>query len=70
MHSNMGKVSNILEDNKKLKRKIDDLEASIYSIKKVAEGGAKRVADQAMSKANSTTVIKKKKKTGIGDLEF
>jgi hypothetical protein len=65
-HSNMGKVSNILEDNKKLKRKIDDLETSIESIKKVAEG-AKRVADQAMSKAASSAVVKKKKKTETGD---
>jgi hypothetical protein len=64
-HSNMGKVSNILEDNKKLKRKIDDLETSLVSIKKMAEG-AKKVADQAMSKAGSSTV-KKKKKTESGE---
>lgn len=65
-HSNMGKVSNILEDNKKLKRKVDELETSIISIKKIAEG-AKRVADQAMSKANTPSVTKKKKKTENGD---
>jgi hypothetical protein len=65
-HSNMGKVSNILEDNKKLKRKIEDLESSIDSIKKVAEG-AKKVADQAMSKAAGASVVKKKKKTEATD---
>jgi hypothetical protein len=64
-HSNMGKVSNILEDNKKLKRKIDDLELSIVSIKKMAEN-AKKVADQAMSKAAGPSV-KKKKKTETAD---
>jgi hypothetical protein len=65
-HSNMGKVSNILEDNKKLKRKIDDLESSIETIKKVAES-AKKIADQAMSKAAGSSTIKKKKKTEGAD---
>ena len=67
-HSNMGKVSNILEDNKRLKRKVDDLELSIASIKKIAEG-AKKVADQAMSKAHTPSLAKKKKKTGDGDAQ-
>jgi hypothetical protein len=63
-HSNMGKVSNILEENKKLKRKLEELETSLESVKKIADG-AKRVADQAMSKAGSST-IKKKKKSETG----
>jgi hypothetical protein len=64
-HSNMGKVSAILDDNKMLKRKIDDLESVVLTIKKTAEG-AKKVADQAMSKAVSSSSAKpkaKKKKT-------
>jgi hypothetical protein len=64
-HSNMGKVSTILEDNKMLKRKIDDLESVVMTIKKTADG-AKKVADQAMSKAGSNPTVKpkaKKKKT-------
>jgi hypothetical protein len=70
-HSNMGKVATILEDNKKLKRKIDDLELTVTSIKKIAEN-AKKVADQAMSKASGTAPTKpkaKKKKTETAEEE-
>jgi replicative DNA helicase len=70
-HSNMGKVAAILEDNKMLKQKIDDLENIVMSIKKTADG-AKKVADQAMSKAGSNAPVKpkaKKKKTEATDEE-
>ena len=52
-HSNMGKVNTIVEENKVLKRKVDDLETTVASIKKIAEG-AKKLADQAVSTANAT----------------
>jgi hypothetical protein len=64
-HSNMGKVANILEENKKLKRRLDELETDISSMKKTLEG-VKRVADQAMSKASGPPVKKKKKTEGGG----
>jgi uncharacterized protein YoxC len=62
----MGKVSTILEDNKKLKRKLDELESTLETIKKTADG-AKRVADQAMSKAGGNATKKKKKSESPGD---
>ena len=62
-HSNMGKVANILEENKKIKARLAELETSIFAIKKMATD-AKRVADQAMSKA--TAPPKKKKKVDSG----
>ena len=52
MHLNMGKVTNLMEENKALKRKQDDLESLVKEVKKTAEG-AKRVADQAISKVNA-----------------
>jgi hypothetical protein len=64
-HSNMGKVSALLQDNQNLKRKISELETSVTSIKKVAEM-AKKVADSAMSKISSSPT-KKKKKTSESD---
>ena len=51
-HSNMGKVNTIVEENKSLKRKVDDLESSFASVKKLAES-AKKLADQAISTANA-----------------
>ena len=51
-HSNMGKVNTIVEENKSLKRKVDELETTITSVKRLAEG-AKKVADAAMSKVNA-----------------
>ena len=51
MHSNMGKVTSLVEENKTLKRKQDELETTLKEVKKTAEN-AKRIADQAMSKAN------------------
>ena len=70
-HSNMGKVATILEDNKRLKRKIDDLEITVMSIKKSVEN-VKKVADQAMSKAGNNATVKpkaKKKKTETSENE-
>jgi hypothetical protein len=61
-HSNMGKVSSLLQDNQNLKWKISELETSVASIKKVAEM-AKKVADLAMSKISSSPAKKKKKTT-------
>ena len=51
-HSNMGKANTIVEENKSLKRKVDDLESSFASVKKLAES-AKKLADQAISTANA-----------------
>ena len=50
-HSNMGKVSKLVEENKNLKRKLDDLESVVDTVKKTAEA-AKRIADQAITKAS------------------
>ena len=58
MHSNMGKVSSLLEENKALKRKHDDLEELVREVKKTADG-AKRLADQAISKVNNNKRGKK-----------
>jgi hypothetical protein len=60
-HSNMGKVSGLLEENKILKRKIEEMDTTLATVKKIAEG-AKRTADQAMSKATASPPAKKKKK--------
>ncbi len=60
-HSNMGKVSGLLEENKDLKRKIEEMNTTLGAVKKIAEG-AKRTADQAMSKATASPPVKKKKK--------
>jgi hypothetical protein len=58
-HSNMGQVSSILEDNKMPKWKIDDLEVIVMSIKKTVDG-AKKVADQAKSKAGTNSSVRPK----------
>lgn len=58
-HSNMGKVNTIVEENKQLKRKIDELETSVNGIKKIAEN-AKKLADQAISTANAAKKLKTK----------
>lgn len=58
MHSNMGKVTALVEENKGLKRRLDEMETSLKEVKKVADG-AKRVADQAMSKANNNKRTKR-----------
>ena len=58
-HSNMGKVNTIVEENKSLKRKIDDLESTVGTIKKLAEN-AKKLADQAISTANAAKKSKTK----------
>ena len=52
MHSNMGKVSSLIEENKSLKRKHEELEQVVKEIKKTADN-AKKVADQAMSRVTS-----------------
>ena len=52
MHSNMGKVASLMEENKSLKREYDDLETLVKDVKKTADG-AKKVADQAISKVNA-----------------
>lgn len=57
-HSNMGKVTTLVEENKNLKRKQEELESLIKEVKKTAES-AKKVADQAMSKANNNKRQKK-----------
>jgi hypothetical protein len=65
-HSNMGKVATLIDENKSLKSKISDLQTSVAEIKEIAKS-AKRIADQAMSKAGSAQPPKKKKKVTTGE---
>ena len=53
MHSNMGKVTSLMEEIKLLKRKCEALETSVTEVKKLAEG-ARKVADQAMTKVGNS----------------
>ena len=50
--SNMGKISSIIADNVNLKRKLEDTNAELASVKKLATE-AKKVADAAMSKVTA-----------------
>jgi hypothetical protein len=59
-HSNMGKVTNLMEENKLLKRKLNDIETDLNIVKKMAES-AKKIADTAMSKVTNPPKKKKKK---------
>ena len=51
-HSNMGKVSALIEENKGLKRKLEELGDVVAAVKKTAEL-AKQTADQAITKAGA-----------------
>ena len=62
-HSNVGKITSIMDENKNLKRRVTDLEDNLETVKRIADG-AKKVADQAMSKAS------KKKRASDSEDEY
>jgi outer membrane murein-binding lipoprotein Lpp len=56
-HSNMGKVSALVEENASLKRKLDELSSSMTAIKATADY-AKKTADQAITRINKKTTFR------------
>ena len=62
-HSNMGRVSSLLEENKTLKRKHEELTTVVADVKKTAES-AKKLADSAISRLGNKRAedAKKRKK--------
>ena len=56
-HSNMGKVSALVEENASLKRKLEELSSSVNSIKATADY-AKKTADQAISRINKKATFR------------
>ena len=58
-HSNMGKVTTLVEENKSLKKKVEMIEESLNALKKEMTG-IKKNADSAVSKVNQA--LKRNKK--------